>query len=429
MIFFNYTQALQYLNDSCYHDTSNGLARARAVLRQLDDPHTKMPIIHVAGTNGKGSLCAYLNAILSEEGYSVGVFTSPHLLRVNERIAVDNQPISDDAFAELLNRTVQAAERAGDREPFVFELLTIMAFDYFAQCGVDIAIIETGIGGRLDVTNVVESPVLSVIASIGYDHMEILGNTLTQIAREKAGIIKEGCPVAVYPTETISVFMEAAREKKAGLYYAGDTLAFSDITYNLHGSVFSVQNAYYAYQSLTISLLGKQQLQNAAHALLCIQALRDAGIAVSDCSVRAGLSNTKWPGRFEYFSGKPSFILDGAHNTDGAVCFNDALGLYFPDKRIVLVAGMLRTKDCRNVMRMLAARADVVICTEPPADKALPATVLADYIEKDNVIVIPNARDAFRAATKQAGKYGIAAVVGSLYLIADAYEQRIYEMR
>lgn len=423
MILFNYAQALAYLETTYGHQAGCGLENVRRVLNAIGSPHEHVPVIHVAGTNGKGSTCAFLSAVLQAAGYTVGVFTSPHLMRFNERIAINNVLITDDDWADELTKVVSAVDTLDIKKPNFFEILTIMAFSYFTRCGVDFAIMETGLGGRLDPTNVVIKPVLCVITAIGYDHMDILGGDLQQIASEKAGIIKQGCPVALYPAEMLSVFENTARQKNALLFYAGRDMHISDTVYTLNHTRFSVKTAYFEYQALTITMLGQNQVANAVLTLTGVHALRQAGYIVDDEAVRNGLSCAQWPCRFEVWPGAPTVVLDGAHNIDGAACFRQSLDRYFPRTNIILVAGMLKTKDYRNIMPLLSERCGHIICTQPSSPNALPADLLANCLESvqgkssDNVTIAPCAEKAFRLALETAGAGDVVAVAGSLYLV------------
>ena len=426
-----YNDALEYLYHSYAKGIKVGLDGIKMVLSNMGDPQAKLPVIHVAGTNGKGSICAFLQHILVAAGFKVGTFTSPHLHRYNERMAIDGHPISDRDFANLLTSVDNAAVKAGFdtgasstlRLSF-FEILTCMAYGYFAENAVDIGIIETGIGGRLDATNVIEHPLLSVITAPGYDHQELLGNTLSQIAYEDAGIIKKDCPVAIYPTPVLPVFTKIAADKNSPIYYIGENIEITDLTLDLEGTTFSVKTEYFSYQSLNICLLGKHQVQNAIHALLCIEALRDSKLSISSDAVRQGLAKCQWPGRFELVAKPPKgpyIILDGAHNEDGARVFKEALELYFPDRYIVLVTGISNHKDYKNILRHMLPSADSVICTCSNF-KALPADQLAALVKEQTNVPIwtePHLESAIKKAVKIAGSEGVVAAAGSLYLIGD----------
>ena len=405
---FTYDKALEYLYHSYSKGIKIGLDGVRAILANMYNPQSKLSVIHVAGTNGKGSTCALLQHILMAAGYKVGAFTSPHLHRYNERMTINAQPISDTDFAYWLSTVANEAEN----RPSFFEILTCMAFGYFAHEAVDIAIIETGIGGRLDSTNVIERPLLSVITAPGFDHQELLGDTLEEIAAEDGGIIKEGCPVAVYPTQVMPVIRGIAEAANAPLYHIGNDAEVSGVRYGLKGTEFSVSCAYFSYQSLSIQLLGEHQIYNAIHSLLCAKAL-----GITDENIlRRGLAQCRWPGRFEMIG--ENIVIDGAHNEDGARIFKEAIKRYFEGRKIVLVVGISRHKDVRKILSHMTEAADTVICT-CARFKAMPATELAGFIEDKSVLIEEDCFAAVRLAERLAGSGGVVAVSGSLYLIGD----------
>ena len=408
-----YDEACKYLQRSYAKGIKAGLDGVKDILANMGNPQDKLSVIHVAGTNGKGSTCAFLQYILMAAGYKVGVFTSPHLKRHNERMTIDLQPVSDSDFARLIACVAAVTDKINIKTPSFFEILTCAAYGYFAECCVDIAIIETGIGGRLDSTNVIECPLLSVITAGGYDHQELLGQSLRQIALEDAGIIKENCPVAVYPTTVLPVFTEAAKAKNSTLYYIGEDVEITNQNFGLNGTEFSVKTAYFSYQSLNIRLLGAHQVQNAIHVLLCMKALKIA----DESAIRRGLSECRWPGRFELISQNPYVILDGAHNVDGAKIFSQALERYFPNKRIIMLVGISEHKDYRNILQHMTQAADTVICT-CASFKAMPADKLAACVKK-SVLVEEDCKEALKLAIRLAGSDGVVAVAGSLYLVGD----------
>jgi dihydrofolate synthase/folylpolyglutamate synthase len=387
--------------------------RVKGLLAKMGNPQHGLRVIHVAGTNGKGSVCAMLARILQEAGYRVGLFTSPHLLSPGERIAVNGAGLSEVALSAALAR---AGQMATEKLHF-FEAYVLAAYHTFAEAGVDFAVMETGIGGRLDPTNAIEAPALTVITAIGYDHRELLGDTLEQIAREKAGIIKPNVPV-VLPAQNIPVLAHTAVYKNAPQYKTHN-VTLTDITYGINGTVFSATLPGAAYDGLTLSLLGRHQTENAAQALLGIQALRDRGITVPDVAVYEGLKRVRWPGRFEVIPGEPTLVLDGAHNPCGAERLAQALGLYFPGKTVVLLLGMVKEKDCGGIVRALEPAAAHIVCTCPGTPRAVPAAEAAAYIRQKPCTAVPLPREALRKAAAIAGRDGVVAVTGSLYLIGD----------
>jgi dihydrofolate synthase/folylpolyglutamate synthase len=339
-------------------------------------------------------------------------------------MTVNNEPISDEDFAEQLGLVDLAIKKSGVERMSFFEILTCMAYNYFCSCKVDIAIMETGIGGRLDATNIIDKPLLSVITAPGYDHQELLGETLGEITTEDAGIIKEGCPVAAYPNPEVSVISNIAKERNAALYYIGENAEIYDIEYRFEATYFSVNSPCFSYKALEIGLLGEHQLHNAVNVLLCIEALkRDRGIIISDEALRKGLSDCRWPGRFEPVSAKPVIILDGAHNEDGAVVFSKALRRYFSDKKIVLVLGISYHKDRDVILKNILTEADIVICT-CSSFKATPAAELSAAAMGHTTVPVltePDCRKALAKAIELAGEEGktIVAAAGSLYLVGE----------
>ena len=420
MVDITYNDAVDFI----YNARSKvGLDGVKQVLRQLGNPQNAFAVIHVAGTNGKGSVCAFLNYILIAAGYKTGLFTSPHIAKYNERIKINNNLISDTDFADALAQITQYST-----DMSFFENLTCMAYSYFASQNVDIAIIEIGIGGRLDSTNVVDNPILSVITAPGYDHTELLGNTLTQLALEDAGIIKNNCPVAVYPTPSLATFTAVAAAKQAPLYYLGDTAKITDVSYTINNTIFSVDTPYFSYKALQIQLLGEHQIQNAIHALLCTEVLRKQKLNIPNKAVQDGLLNCKWQGRFELFRQKPTIVLDGAHNEDGAKVFRQAMSLYFAQHSpIVLIVAISQKKDYAAILQHMLHNNPIishVICT-CSSFKPMAAQELAIFVQSQTQATIhvqPNCRIALQKAQQLANPNGIVAVAGSLYLIGDLRE-------
>ena len=420
-----YEEAVEYINQSYKTGKKHTLDQLRATLRQLGDPQNTYRIIHVAGTNGKGSVCAMLSSILREAGYKTGLYTSPHLIKVNERFSINGRQISDEAFAELAG-AVRGRENAspdlGAGFSF-FEILTLMGFLYFAREHADFAVIETGIGGRLDATNAVEHTFLSVITSIGYDHCELLGGTLEAIASEKAGIIKKNTPVVLYLTteKVYNKIQVICHKSNSKLYYLSNPCFAGNIQYDLDKTVFSVTCDYFSYKDVEISLLGRYQAFNACHVLLCVKALRESGVTLEEAAVRTGLKRAVWPGRMEVVHSNPLLILDGAHNVSAAGAFCQSIEPYRRGKRHIVAAGMLKTKDAAGFMKVVSPAADFLIFTQPSyAFKALPAHKLAECAPAG----IPSAcetdcRKAVDRALAMADSDTVVSVVGSLYLVGD----------
>ncbi|MCL1997829.1 MAG: bifunctional folylpolyglutamate synthase/dihydrofolate synthase [Turicibacter sp.] len=411
-----YNDALEYLYSSYSNRAKAGLDGVYSVLDRVGNPHSKLKVIHVAGTNGKGSTCTILKYILMEAGYSVGCFTSPHLERYNERIAINLADISDEDFIATIAEIAAAADFCGVCLSF-FEILTCMAYLHFANNAVDIAIMEIGIGGRLDATNVIENPILSVITAPGYDHTEILGETLEQIATEDAGIIKQNCPVAVYPSPVFDVIERIANAKNAPFYYIGDKLELKDTVFTLENTRFSVNCEYFSYTDLKISLLGKHQVNNAIHALLCAEVLSKS-LTIKESHIISGLAKVRWPGRFEVFQ-SPLVVLDGAHNEDGAAVFKEAIGTYFKDYKIVIVLAITQSKDCHTILEKMVSVADTIIVTDS-GFRGIPINELTEIAKRYTDIPILSEKNpvlALKKATEIAGAKGAVTITGSLYLV------------
>ena len=425
----NYAQAREYLIASYGADKKRGMDTVRAALAKMGDPQEHLRIIHVAGTNGKGSVCAMMMSILSQAGYRAGCFTSPHLHTFNERLRINNILISDDDFALHMARIKQVSEELLDGGSFsYFEILVLMAFSYFHAESVDFLVLEVGIGGRMDATNIITKPLLSVITSIGMDHMEVLGNTVEAIAREKGGIIKENCPVVLYHNAGVvyNIMKEISCAKNADMYYAND-LAVEVFSHDLaDGIEFSAKSAFFDYPSLKLGLLGDYQVQNASTVLLAVAILTKIGIKIPHEAVIAGLEKAVWPGRMELAAKNPALILEGAHNFDGALH-----GVSFLEKlaaegyKITLLMGIMADKEYEKITRMFAPIVDNIVFTKPKYDgrAASPQDLIAcldeDIIKSKPVILENDCAAALAHARKLAGRSGVIFCTGSLYLVGD----------
>jgi len=422
-----YDESLQYWVDSFKRGKKHDFAALRRVLAVLGNPHESIAprVIHVAGTNGKGSVCAMLSAILAASGRKVGMFTSPHLHRFNERIAINGAPIDDEALAAQFTAVAEAERTAlpeGDYLSY-FELLTMAAFRFFAAQNVDYAIIEAGIGGRLDATNVIETNALAVITSVGLDHTDILGGTIDEIAREKSGIIKKNSPVVLYSAgnqvyNRIKLFAETQNapllfDEGAQITATRDEPA---------GITFDVQGAYFGYCDVTIGLSGAFQPMNACTALLCINALNGCGAGITEAELRNGLAQARWPGRMEILGHNPLVVVDGAHNRDAAEMFKKSAAQYFAGKHVTMIIGVLRDKEYDVLVNEMTEQAAVVILTKPAyAARATEPRVLYDTLIHKNKLVITESdyRRAFELALRLTPGNGVICCAGSLYLVGD----------
>jgi len=413
------------------------LARVRQLAEKLGNPERAYPIIHVAGTKGKGSVSALCASALQAAHYRVGLYTSPHLEDYAERIQINGQPIPHAdlvALVDELRPIIESIPRLS-----TFEITTLLAYEYFARSGVNAAVIEVGLGGRLDATNIC-LPIVSVITSLSYDHMQVLGNTLAQIAGEKAGIIKPGIPVVVSPQEVEAwmVVERVARQQGAPLYEVGKDYLFAPVSRSLDGQTFmiwsaseqpmidayieSAGNGAWQPTRLEIPLLGYHQVVNAATAYATLQVARAQGLAITESQIREGFRNATWPGRFEIIHRNPIIVLDSAHNRDAALKLRLALDDYFPGKPVILVFGASEDKDIQGMFFELLPRVNRVIVVKSFHPRAADPELLAKLVHQfgRQVSIIPDIADALPAAVKLAGHEAIVLVTGSIFVAAGA---------
>lgn len=400
----NYEEALAYLHSLQQYGFKPGLASTRTLAARVGNPQERLRFIHVAGTNGKGSVCAMLDAIHRIAGRRVGLYTSPHLVRFNERIQVDGHPIPDEAIARLASRLRQAAGATSEpMNPTFFEFTTVLALLWFEECAVDLVVWETGLGGRFDATNIV-TPLASVITQIGLDHMAVLGPTIADIAAEKAGIIKPGIPILTSASDpdALAVIEFKARELEAPFVPIGS-------------------NALAQFQ-YPVALLGEHQRANAALAAATIRTLRFL-LPVSDEHLQEGFARVRWPGRLQVLSrGQQTLLLDGAHNRDGVASLRAALERHFPNRNPVLILGMLGDKQWQDMARMLAPLAARILTTPVSSPRSVPpAELKAACLSAVTrpVRVTQSLDEALRAC--RADPFVV--ITGSLYLIGEALEQ------
>ncbi len=429
----HYHEALAYLDGLQVHKIKLGLDSMRAFLDRVDSPEKKIKVVHVAGTNGKGSVSATLTAILLRSGYRVGLYTSPHLSDVRERFRIGDRCISRDEFCLLATRirTILEPEKIT-----YFEFCTALALLWFAESELDLAVLETGLGGRLDATNVI-TPVLSIITSISMDHEAYLGTTLTAVAGEKAGIIKEQIPVissAVVP-EAAAVIERTCRERRASLYLLGRDFDFSEEgleAWSWNGLCPPVSGA---FSGLRSALKGRYQRQNGSVAIAAARLLGTCGYACDEAAIREGLASVCWPGRMEYLQLEAGtrrpltesdrsecrhYLLDGAHNPDGVKNLAESLVGEFGQLRLICVWGAMADKDFSQALGHIAPIIDTLILTRPPgARSASPAQLLAclDPSERPKALCIADIAEAVQKAEEIAGPEGLIVVAGSLYLV------------
>ena len=396
-----------------------GLGTIRNILKELGNPQDNFESIHVAGTNGKGSVASALASILLTAGYRVGLYTSPHLIRFNERIRINHRQIS--------NRNVVDAYQAvrgvhyGQREPTFFEFATAMALYEFGRQNVDWAVIETGMGGRLDATNMIK-PTVSVITNVSLEHRDYLGNTLAQIAYEKAGIIKRRTPVVtgIKQASAIAVVEEVAHKKSAPLYRRA-----KDFTVKRQADAkFSYYGIDRRWQNLHTNLLGDHQIDNSALVLAAVEVLNQQKTRVTEHEIKKGLANIYWPGRLEIVSTKPFILVDGAHNLIAARHLARHLSKNFSDRKITLVIGILDDKPYGSILKSLVPLCRRVILTRARIDRALDPEILYSQARKmaADITLIPDVARAVSHAVKAARSKDIICIAGSLYVVGEAKE-------
>ncbi len=413
------------------------LERMRQLLDLLGNPQRDTPVIHVAGTKGKGSVSALCASVLQAAGYCTGLYTSPHLHDYAERIQVDGQPILHAELVALVDEIRPSIEKVADLT--TFEITTALGFLYFSRRKATAAVIEVGLGGRLDSTNVVD-PIVAVITALSFDHMAVLGDTLAKIAAEKAGIIKPGRPIVSAPQkeEALKVIQQTAHERNSPLTLVGEDFLFAPIAHSLDGQSFMVwpaeqQSLVSAYIESTgeaaweplrldIPLLGYHQVENAATAYAALMTAREQGLEIEAEDIRQGFRNVFWPARFEVLRRDPPFVVDSAHNADSALKLRLALDDYFPGRPVILLFGASEDKDVRGIFTALIPRVQRVIATEAIHPRALSAGAIVDLAHQfgcpaRSVLPIEN---ALLAALQAAGGEAVVVATGSLFVAAAA---------
>ncbi len=416
----NYTQALRYIENVNTAFCKPGTERTSELCRRMGDPQKSLRVIHIAGTNGKGSTLAMLERILIEAGYKVGVFSSPAVRDFKEQIRINGAPITESALAALTAQAETHVAICADI-PTSFELLTAPAFAHFKAEDCHIVILETGLGGKLDATNIIERPLLSIITGIALDHTVFLGDTVAAIAAEKAGIIKEGAPVLFggADPEAGAVIEKTAKEKNAPFF----SVPQEDIRHvrpSLDGTLFD----FGARKDIRLSLLGLYQPKNAATVLSAVDILVKNGLAIPETAVRRGLADTVWHARFEILSKDPLVIYDGAHNPQGIAEAVRSIQAYFGTRKIALLTGVLRDKDYKEIAAMLGAVAAHAFTVTPPSPRALDAAEYADVLRAAGIPTDAHTdiKEAAHAALAYAKKTSLPLIcLGSLYLYQSIY--------
>ena len=397
----------------------NNPKRTQILLASIGSPQKDLHFIHVCGSNGKGSVCALLDSVLRAAGYRVGLFTSPHLQDEHERIKVNGQMISREEYDALSRLLAPAAEKMTDR-PGYFCFLTALAIGYFAQQHCDFVILETGIGGTYDSTNAIDAPVLTVVTNIGLEHTELLGSTVTQIARDKAGIIKPGTICAAYDgdPEVMAVIRETCKNRNVPLRIAD----FSSVTSLSHPDNDPLDGQYIKRNGISykLALLGSFQINNAALTLTAVDALRERGWLIPDQAVRTGFRTVRWPARFEVLSRNPLLILDGGHNPQCARALVNTLDDIFPDQKVIFLTGFMKDKNYQETIDILILKADRFYCVTPPDTRGLSAEDLAACLRQAGAAAqaYSTTADGLNRAKAESDSLPVI-VFGSLYLAGD----------
>ena len=417
----NWKETISLINTTRGTGDKKNLNRMRFLLKELGNPETDLPVIHVAGTNGKGTTCAYIAHSLARAGYKTGLYTSPHLERVNERIRINDCYISDQDLMALTGQIAPIIDHLEDclgEKYYSFEILTALAFLYFQQAGVDFLVLETGVGGKIDATNVVPAPLVSVITSIGYDHTHVLGNTLEEITRHKAGIIKKDCPVVVGPLadHLLAIVKEVSKEMDSNL-----TIVHPDKFDIVHQTLDYQSFKYGGDLVLETQMIGNHQLINTTLAYEALKIVQQSYPDLTDLDILEGLKTTHWPGRMQKLSDQPVVVLDGAHNEIGVKALRQSIDHFFPGKKITYFAGMMVEKDFAKMFDLLGETADKFYLISPDltrgfdVDQAVQSLTDKGY-QASSVASLQAILDYIN---QQAKADEIIIIFGSLYLVGD----------
>ena len=413
-------EALAYIHSVSWTGTIPGLERELELLERIGNPQDTLRFVHIAGTNGKGSTAAMLASVLTRAGYRTGLYTSPYILRFNERIQVDGAQIPDETLCALTEFVKPHAE-AMAVHPSEFEMVTALAMEHYRREKCDIVVLEVGMGGDWDATNVVQNTECAVLTNIGLDHTQVLGRTVWEIAKTKCGIIKPGRPVVLYPQQrSVEAVVEEICVEKCAPLCRVDVSALTPVSDGLDGQAFDWKNL----RGLRIPLLGAHQLKNACTALTALTVLRGRGWRIPDAAIREGFASVRWPGRFEVLCNDPLFIADGGHNPQCLEALEDALRRYLPGRRIVFLNGCMADKDYGEMFRHLLPFSDEFVTVTPRNPRSLPAEDLAAWLNARGAkaIACVSVAEGVRTAIGLAGPHGALCACGSLYMIGDIVE-------
>jgi dihydrofolate synthase/folylpolyglutamate synthase len=414
---------MKYLNSFGRFGSKFGLERIEELLKLLGNPQDDFKSVHIAGTNGKGSVSEMVSSILQEAGSRTGMYTSPHLDDFRERIEVDGIPISKQALTSLIERVRPLIPEVEGKasHPTFFEVTTAVAFKYFSERKIDYAVVEVGLGGRLDATNVI-TPQVSVITNIGLEHTDILGKTIGSIAYEKGGIIKPGVPVvtAERKKEALEVFRRICRETNSELILLNENAAVSRERCDLTGCAFDLRTEARSYKKLRVPLLGEHQIENAALSVLTAEQL-----GIDERRIRLGLQKAKWPGRLEIIQSKPLLVMDSAHNPPAMRALRNSLKLFKYDK-LILVIGVMKDKAIGEILREIAPAVDYIIINKPNLERAAQPELIMKEAEKygKSIKIVEDVKASVKYARSIAGKSDMVLVTGSIYMLSEARASR-----
>lgn len=421
------TNAENYYHSLLTFGIMPGLDRIKILLERLGSPEKDLRCIHVAGTNGKGTVCSFLASVLKEAGYKTGLYTSPYIVDFRERIRVDSEMISEKDLEEVTETVKAEIEKLRSEDIIIteFEAVTAAAFLYYKNAGCDFVVLETGLGGRFDATNVIESPLASVIVSISLDHVNILGNTISEIAFEKCGIIKNGCPVvtnSAQQTDALSVIKEQSEIKNSKLIVA-DVNAIKVINETIKGSEIAYQG-----RNVFVPFPGNHQRENCITAITVIDLLKEQGIIISEKAIADGIRKTRNPARCEVVSEKPLVILDGCHNEDSAKALCSVMEKHLKDKKITAIMGMMADKDIDKVLSMMMPYFDKVYTVTPSNPRAMSREELCEKIKKHGTQAesIDLSKDMLDKIIEIMNEDEVLIVCGSLYLCSDVYNMIVH---
>ena len=413
-----YEETMKYIHKVAWTGSRPGLSRITELLRALGDPQDSLKFIHVAGTNGKGSFCSMLDSVLRCAGYHTGLYTSPYIERFNERMAVDGEPISDDELADITERVRVFADKMAD-PPTEFELITAVAMLYFKEHNCEYVVLEVGMGGRLDATNIIKTPILSVITGISLDHTAFLGDTVEAVAAEKAGIIKQGVPVLFGGNDQGAArVIKNSADKKGSAYFEVDRGLIQNVRGNFEENLFDFGE----FKNIKLALIGSYQPYNAANVISAVKILRDVGLNISDSALREGLSTAKWKGRFELLCREPVFIIDGSHNPEGIDAAIDSIKLCFGEQKVALLSGVMKDKDYPQMAMELSKIACRAFTLRPDNPRSLDASLYAESFVRAGVEA--NGFDTVKAAVYSALDFAAKeklplVALGSLYMYGE----------